>query len=717
MLRRVRPSDLARTGRALSRGAAAAPTRLFGATVSLTEQFKLATTEGEDDTPETRKKKVPKYKWLHVASEGEFAGHADGEFELNRAVFTEFIKNFHADPRYKAPTAGFTEGTDGGMKQVLPFDFEHASELAATEGSIPVTGAPAPAWAMEVELRDSADGTAQLWAYAKLGDRIRSYIAEDEYRHVSIAFALDASDPETDASIGARLSSIAFTNHPFLRGLTSIAARDGGSETKLLYWYDAAGSPEQGLEFTRKCLGLGATATAEEVKAEVAKIAAFAAAPETTPPGVDVDDVFESLRKIWSLPVSATVAEVLVEVEKAATMAAAAAVAPPPAAPAADAAAAATLKPAPTAAELAELVAASMAAVDAWLAEDASRTLASYPWSRCTEDHVTKGFSQEVASDICAAVKRDYSARAQPTSTVATDRRKNSMKDLIKRLFKALGQLAKSDAKKLRDYANNVRFDADGDEKADAESVVKFVEELVKLAEGGAAELESVLSALDLPDAISALAAIPELMAARSRLTAVLQQLDEAMSMQAAVDSSMEEVDAEAAAEAKGLVDEAGKVDEAVLGALKAHRDSLIAAEHSKLAEADRTPKRLRDATQAGRSAFLTQYGVVEEKRGRLLKNLVAGPNGVQYEPPESPAGGGGSRQLSIRRPPRRGSEPREIDLSSVDGPNEFARLMEFVRREEKLTDHNAVFNRTRLLREMATRGEVVITGVEASAS
>lgn len=111
------------------------------------------------------------------------------------------------------------------MKQVIPFDFEHASELAATQGSIPGSGAPAPAWALELEVRDGARGEAQLWAYAKLGERIRSYMADDEYRHVSIAFSLDAIDPTSGRAVGPRLSSIAFTNHPFLRGLTPIAAK------------------------------------------------------------------------------------------------------------------------------------------------------------------------------------------------------------------------------------------------------------------------------------------------------------------------------------------------------------------------------------------------------------------------------------------------------------------------------------------------------------
>jgi hypothetical protein len=639
--------------------------RLFAPTVSLTEQFKLATAEGEDDTPETRKKKVPKYKWLHVASEGEFAGHADGEFELNRAVFTEFIKNFHADPRYKAPTAGFTEGTDGGMKQVLPFDFEHASELAATEGSIPVTGAPAPAWAMEVELRDGADGTAQLWAYAKLGDRIRSYIAEDEYRHVSIAFALDASDPETDASIGARLSSIAFTNHPFLRGLTSIAARDGGAERRLLYWYDAAGSPEQGMEYTRKCLGLGATADSNEVKAEVTKIAGFAADPSTIPPGVDLAEIFSGLRKIWSLPVSSTVTEITAEIDKAAAQITAA--------NAAVAAAAANAQPAPAAAPT------------------------------------------PPPAPAPAPVA---------TSPTLTDQGKKPMKEFIARLLKALKPLAKSKGVKLTalsDRAADIGNAELTDEQAQAQ-VLGIITELVTLADGAGTDLASVLSALGVSDAAASLAAIPELMGAKAKLTTALQQLDEAMAMQAEVDTGTEEADVEAAASAKGLSGDDGTVDAGVANALRAYRNSVIAAEVAKLGDKDKTPKKLRDARQAGRTAFLTEYGVVEADRARLLKNIVAGPNGQQLTPPvrgQAPRlssrdnGDGGDRRLSNRETP-------SIDLSACEGPNQFARLMSHVRLNEKgflNATHDQVHSKARALKQLASRGEIEIIDPDAEAT
>lgn len=621
--------------------------RLFAPTIGLVDQFKLGDGDEEEEKP------VPKYKWLHVASEGEFDGHADGSFKLDSSVFQEFIDNFHADPRYKAPTGAIVEGEASGLADVIPFDFEHASELAATEGSIPATGAPAPAWAMEVEMRDGPSGK-QLWAYAHLGKTIRKYIASNEYRHVSIAFALDSADPESAESIGARLSSIAFTNHPFLRGLTSIAAKDSGAVVgqRLLYWYDTAGSPEQGMEYTRKCLGLNATADANAVKAEITKIAGFAAAPATTPPGVDLDDIFSGLRKIWGLPVSATVPEIVAEIDKAAGQidAANAAATPAPALT--------TPAPAPAA--------------------------ATPPPATTTPAPVAASETEE--------------------SKRLNDQRKKDM-TLLQKLIALL--------KKTRSEVNLQNEDdvvrAVG-EVVDVALAAPPAEKLQKLL-ADAADLSAILTALGKTDAAAALAALPDLMSAKAQLTSALQQLEEAMSMQAEVDTSMEDMDAEAAAEAKDLA----ATDPTVITALKAHRTSVISAEIEKLPKEKRTPKALREARQTGRATFLSQYGVVDERKQRLLKNLVAGPNGTQLAPPAAQSG---SRQLTNGQRDEQSRQLTNTDktpvitLTGLEGSNLMQRLMTHVRLNEKgyeKADHDKLFTKARAIKTLANRGEVVL--------
>lgn len=311
-----------RTKRLDARQATPVLARAFGDGVALTalaEEIKKDEEAAAAATPEADKPpaEVPKVKWINVAIEGEYAGHPDGEFTLDRKTFQGFVDELHRDPRYKA-------GADGvGVAKTIPFDFEHASEMDPREGSIAQSGAPAPAWVYDLQIRDGEDGKAQLWALVWLGEKIRAYIKNEEYRHVSIAFSLEAKDPKSAAVVGPRISSIAFTNHPFLRDTLPLAASNRGlrqaEPATSLRWYDAAGSVEDGLKYTRQCLGLGPTADSAEIKAEIAKLAAIAADPEAakaTNPGVNVGEVFGDLRVIWGLTLTATVADVVAEIDK-----------------------------------------------------------------------------------------------------------------------------------------------------------------------------------------------------------------------------------------------------------------------------------------------------------------------------------------------------------------------------------------------------------------
>jgi hypothetical protein len=144
---------------------------------------------------------------------------------MTGAVFESFIKNFRADPQYATGKLKVgDEAHEGGCRPVLQFDYEHASEMPPWEGSIASSGAPACGWVLEVEVRQGADGKAQLWALAQLGEQLRGQIARNEYRSVSIAFTLDGVHWVTGEPIGPVLTSIAITNHPFMRDLEPLAA-------------------------------------------------------------------------------------------------------------------------------------------------------------------------------------------------------------------------------------------------------------------------------------------------------------------------------------------------------------------------------------------------------------------------------------------------------------------------------------------------------------
>jgi len=174
---------------------------------------------------------TPQMKWIQVAREGRYDGHWQGSFDLTREVFASFVKNLHAHPQFRLGDVEVDGKTiRAGSSPTIPFDYEHSSEMNATEGSIPQSGAPAPAWVYDVQMRDGPAG-AELWALAWLGDQIRRQISAREYRQTSIAFDMESVDFKSGEPAGPALTSIAFTNHPFLRHLESYAAANrNGSE-------------------------------------------------------------------------------------------------------------------------------------------------------------------------------------------------------------------------------------------------------------------------------------------------------------------------------------------------------------------------------------------------------------------------------------------------------------------------------------------------------
>jgi Mu-like prophage I protein len=155
-------------------------------------------------------------RWIHVAYEGQWCGHPSGPFKLTRKVFEEMVRNMRTHPQFRLGAGGY------GDRPVVQYDFDHASEMEPTKRS--ERGAPAQGWVLDLEIRNGAGGRAELFALSDVLEPARSYIRERKMRWVSIAAHLQASDHVTNAPIGAVISSIAFTNQPFLRGLEPLAA-------------------------------------------------------------------------------------------------------------------------------------------------------------------------------------------------------------------------------------------------------------------------------------------------------------------------------------------------------------------------------------------------------------------------------------------------------------------------------------------------------------
>lgn len=143
--------------------------------------------------------------WNQIARVGRFLGHPQGAVEFTPQVFDEIIANHAAH--------GNAE---------IPLDYEHTSERLPDSAA--TTGVPAPGWVKKVEKRD---GGKTLWALIKWASAAAvNYVRTEQYKYVSPAVNFRSRDKASGKPAGARLTSVALTNHPFLEGMAPLAADD-----------------------------------------------------------------------------------------------------------------------------------------------------------------------------------------------------------------------------------------------------------------------------------------------------------------------------------------------------------------------------------------------------------------------------------------------------------------------------------------------------------
>jgi ADP-ribose pyrophosphatase YjhB (NUDIX family) len=186
--------------------------------------------------------------WIQIAKQGAFAGHPAGPFRLDAKIFGEIIANFKATENRR-----------------VAIDYEHASEQDPTSGSIPTSGAPAQGWITDLKVRD--DGN--LWGLVEWLPQAREQIRAGAYRYLSPAIRFGSKDRVTGKPVGAKLSSAALTNEPFLDGMAPLAAKDLASGARSL---NLAGkglkglvhSPHEYMPAMRSALKLDGLASAKE---------------------------------------------------------------------------------------------------------------------------------------------------------------------------------------------------------------------------------------------------------------------------------------------------------------------------------------------------------------------------------------------------------------------------------------------------------------------
>jgi hypothetical protein len=137
--------------------------------------------------------------WLHIASEGTWQGHKNGDFSLDADVFAAFIERF--------------EETENDM--LVDYDHRSLSLQGSSDDS------KAAGWITQLEVRQG-EGGAELWGLVSWTDDAAEMIRADELRYCSPVINFDATDRQSGEEVGPMLINVGATNNPFLDGNTAI---------------------------------------------------------------------------------------------------------------------------------------------------------------------------------------------------------------------------------------------------------------------------------------------------------------------------------------------------------------------------------------------------------------------------------------------------------------------------------------------------------------
>jgi len=245
--------------------------------------------------------------WVQIGVEGEWHGHQNGAFQLAVQDLQQIVSNFRSHPSYQRGASGW------GESRVVAWDFHHASEMPPSE--IAAVGAPAQGWALDLDVRAGADGTATIWALTEFLEPARTYVGDDRYQWCSMALNPSTKHPVTGEEIGWYLSSIAMTNDPFIQGMVPMAIAASRAQLQARMLLELDGDLDDLVRELRWTFGLGELAGVDAIMAELQKLRGFMAAGEA-PPGVDLDDMISRLRSLLGLPKLSEAALVLAETDK-----------------------------------------------------------------------------------------------------------------------------------------------------------------------------------------------------------------------------------------------------------------------------------------------------------------------------------------------------------------------------------------------------------------
>lgn len=134
--------------------------------------------------------------WIDIAGPGEWKGHPEGPFTLDRAAFESCIAAFEA------------------QANPIVVDYDHASMRVNPDG-----GAPAAGWVQKLEIRGD-----RLFGLVEWTPRAAAGIRNGEHRFCSGVFDFAPVDRVTgESNTVCVMDSVALTNRPFIDGQQPIA--------------------------------------------------------------------------------------------------------------------------------------------------------------------------------------------------------------------------------------------------------------------------------------------------------------------------------------------------------------------------------------------------------------------------------------------------------------------------------------------------------------
>jgi phage I-like protein len=229
--------------------------------------------------------------WIQLAKTGTFRGHSAGPFALTDKVFNEVVANFKATQNRR-----------------IAIDFHHASEADPTEGEIATKGAPAQGWILDLRAEPG-----RLMGLVEWGKLAREYIQSGGYKFFSPAIRFNTRDRVTGLPAGARMSSGALTNDPFLDGLMPLKC---SNETAREVAVKMSSSDDQLLVRLRSVFGLTELAGLDEIGAALERLCeAYEMGGGGDVLGMPVSRYVERLRNSLYIPLTTSTEDMFAAIE------------------------------------------------------------------------------------------------------------------------------------------------------------------------------------------------------------------------------------------------------------------------------------------------------------------------------------------------------------------------------------------------------------------